>query len=379
MNAPDALRALASYCGIADDYLDVWGKRHATTDETRHALLAAMHLPVHDTEPAIILRALQQAAWRRTLPPVQVVRSGESIRIELGVPARAAKHPWRWTLRFESGEVRSDEFIPAGLPKLGKRRLASADFSPHAKAAEVLRCVLELPGIAVLGYHHFEIEMPGSDLRPGMTLIVAPPTCYQPAAIRGDSRVWGPTVQLYGLRSRRNWGIGDFTDLRNLVDITADAGGGIVGVNPLHALFPDNPAHVSPYSPSSRSALNVLYIDVEALPEFRECPAAQALVAEPAFQARLRSLRAEDRRAVAEAAAASGLELKVQSAFALDEGRRAELARVLAEVTGKTLPVEYRENPELLAGFHVSIGPWILHANLRDELKFFSGALRHAG
>jgi len=110
-------------------------------------------------------------------------------------------------------------------------------------------------------------------------------------------------------------------------------------------------------------------------------------VATPELEARLyallledlRGLRAEDRRAVAEAAATPGLQLKVQSAFALDEGRRAELARVLAEATGKTLPVEYRENPELLAGFHVSIGPWILHANLRDELKFFSGALRYAG
>lgn len=93
----------------------------------------------------------------------------------------------------------------------------------------------------------------------------------------------------------------------------------------------------------------------------------------------LRGLRAEDRRAVAEAAAAPGLQIRVQSAFPLDENRRTELAQALAEMAGRTLPVEYRENPELLAGFHVGIGPWILHANLRDELKFFGGALRHAG
>lgn len=92
----------------------------------------------------------------------------------------------------------------------------------------------------------------------------------------------------------------------------------------------------------------------------------------------LRGLRAEDKRAVADAAA-PGLQLKVQSAFALDATSRAELAQALSEVAGKTLPVEYGENPELVAGFLVSIGPWILHANLRDELKFFSGALRHAG
>lgn len=93
----------------------------------------------------------------------------------------------------------------------------------------------------------------------------------------------------------------------------------------------------------------------------------------------LRGLRAEDKRAVAEAAAAPGVQFKVQSAFALDVPRRTELEQALAEMAGRALPVEYRENPELLAGFHVSIGPWILHANLRDELKFFGGALRHAG
>lgn len=112
-----------------------------------------------------------------------------------------------------------------------------------------------------------------------------------------------------------------------------------------------------------------------------------ARLATPELEARLytllledlRGLRAEDKRAVADAAAAPGLQLKVQSAFVLDQDRRGELARALADATGKTLPVEYRENPELLAGFQVGIGPWILHANLRDELKFFSGALRHAG
>ena len=110
-------------------------------------------------------------------------------------------------------------------------------------------------------------------------------------------------------------------------------------------------------------------------------------VATPELEARLyallledlRGLREEDRRVVAEAAAVPGLQFRVQSAFALDEARQAELAQVLAGMAGRTLPVDYRENPELLAGFQVSIGPWILHANLRDELKFFSGALRHAG
>lgn len=110
-------------------------------------------------------------------------------------------------------------------------------------------------------------------------------------------------------------------------------------------------------------------------------------MATPELEARLytllledmRGLRAEDKRAVADAAVVPGLQIKVQSAFALDAVRREKLAHALADLAGNTLPIEYIENPELLAGFQVSIGPWILHANLRDELKFFGGALRHAG
>ncbi len=92
-------------------------------------------------------------------------------------------------------------------------------------------------------------------------LEVEPGACYQPEVLQ-HKRLWGFMVQLYGLRSERNWGIGDFTDLRNLADIAASLGAGVIGVNPLHA------TQGSPYSPSSRHALNVLYIDVEAVPGF---------------------------------------------------------------------------------------------------------------
>src|SRR5688572_13244647 len=94
--------------------------------------------------------------------------------------------------------------------------------------------------------------------------------CYQPAILE-QRRLWGFMTQLYGLRSERNWGIGDFTDLRKLIEIAAGLGAGVVGVNPLHA------TQGSPYSPSSRHALNVLYIDVEAVPGFEKSENLQKL------------------------------------------------------------------------------------------------------
>src|SRR5260221_8583844 len=89
-------------------------------------------------------------------------------------------------------------------------------------------------------------------------------------AYQGDGRrTWVLAVQLYGVRSARNWGHGDFSDLAALVQIVAKAGGAGVGLNPLHALLYDRSATGSPYSPSSRLFINPLYIDVEAVQGFQ--------------------------------------------------------------------------------------------------------------
>jgi 4-alpha-glucanotransferase len=94
-------------------------------------------------------------------------------------------------------------------------------------------------------------------------LIVSPPKAYG-----GDfGRGWLMAVQLYGVRSARNWGIGDFSDLEALIALAGQLGADGIGLNPLHALFDDRPADCSPYSPNSRLFLNGLYIDVERIPE----------------------------------------------------------------------------------------------------------------
>jgi 4-alpha-glucanotransferase len=86
-------------------------------------------------------------------------------------------------------------------------------------------------------------------------------------------------VQLYGVRSARNWGIGDFSDLAALIDLAGQLGADGIGLNPLHALFDDRPAECSPYSPNSRLFLNALYIDVEKIPEFEADVSAESAAA----------------------------------------------------------------------------------------------------
>ncbi len=86
--------------------------------------------------------------------------------------------------------------------------------------------------------------------------------CVLPDGLHGR-RAWGLTCQLYGLRSGRNLGIGDFEDLARLAEIAAGAGAAFLGVSPLHALFLADPDLVSPYSPSTRRFLNPLLIAVD--------------------------------------------------------------------------------------------------------------------
>jgi 4-alpha-glucanotransferase len=104
-------------------------------------------------------------------------------------------------------------------------------------------------------------------VRPTTPAVVNRQRAYQGDHSLGQ-RSWAIAGQLYGVRSRRNWGHGDFTDLANLIDIAAAQGAAAIGLNPLHALFDDRPEEASPYFPSSRHFLNPLYIDVDAIPEF---------------------------------------------------------------------------------------------------------------
>ena len=100
-------------------------------------------------------------------------------------------------------------------------------------------------------------------------LAVAPTQCYA-LDKKGKEKLFGFAVQLYSLKSRRNWGVGDFTDLENMVDLMADSGGDIIGLNPLNVLQHDFPETASPYASSSRLFLNPIYIDVEKVPFYEE-------------------------------------------------------------------------------------------------------------
>ncbi|MGH8697067.1 MAG: 4-alpha-glucanotransferase, partial [Burkholderiales bacterium] len=277
------LAALAERHGVALEYHDIWGKAHRASAASLTAILAAMGVHARsDQEAAAELRAEAARRWRQLVPAAVVVRTDRPhAKVRLNLPAALEGERLGWRLEEEAGTVHAGEFSPGALPAI-----AGATVDGVAYAARELALP---PGLAP-GYHRLKILRNAEPMGDAL-LVVAPSACYRPPVLDGDGRVWGAAVQLYAVRSERNWGIGDFTDLGTIVEQWGGRGASIVGVNPLHALFPHNPGHASPYSPSSRLFLNALYLDVEAVEDFRECEEVRAAVRSAAFRARLKALR----------------------------------------------------------------------------------------
>jgi (1->4)-alpha-D-glucan 1-alpha-D-glucosylmutase len=246
---------------IARSYRDFWGEEQAVPETTVAALEA-------------LLRRSRTA--QRALEPVAVVSPGRPPLVVTILAEERGDTGLLW-ISSEDGTTAKAEVCYA------EGELLEA-FEHEGRAYE--RRAIALPFSVAAGYH--DLTLAGHVQR----LIVTPESCYLPPALEGGGRAWGIAVQLYGLRSERNWGIGDFTDLANMVEAAAAQGAGAIGLNPLHLLHSDAPAACSPYSPSSRYFRNALYLDVEAIEEFAASERARELVRRPASAARLRKLRA---------------------------------------------------------------------------------------
>lgn len=231
--------------GIAVDFINAKGEAETISDETKRALLAVMETP-KGTLP---------------LPPVQVftVRDKRRLSVE-------GSGEFLWTLETEGGKT----------------------FSGSVQGGEVLI----LPPRLAQGYHQLTLRKGRKQWH--TRLIIAPRRCYLPAALAQGEKRWGALVQLYTLRSERNWGIGDFGDLQQMLEKVAQHAGDFVGLNPLHALYPAHAAFASPYSPSSRRWLNVLYIDVTQVAAFSESHAAQRWWQQANTRKALENARASD-------------------------------------------------------------------------------------
>lgn len=265
---------LAGLCGIIPEYYDIFGNRHTTPSEIKRAVLRAMNLKVGSGQDvAQEIHRLRRASWEGCVDPVYVISVNDQpmiiplhLHMEEGQEAGLSI---KWSVEDEDGG--RDEFHTSGEHiRVSEEQLIGG--------RRYIRMVVEDGTFRNIGYYLLRVEFrhprgifPGGKKRLTKIsrIIITPDACYLPPMLQGG-RSWGVAVDLYSLRSGRNWGTGDFTDLDELAKWVDSLGGGFVGINPLHAVPNTKRWGISPYSPVSRLYRNFIYLDVEDVPEVRE-------------------------------------------------------------------------------------------------------------
>lgn len=274
MQEQSVLKQVAEMAKIADSYISAWGDEAYVEDETIRRLLTSLGYDTSSDET--LLKSAEKKHKKDVLDPVLVVRDGEPVEVSLYLGGSARESEFSWRLETEQGEI-VEGYLESQIVR--------------DERAEAGALVFKLPENLAWGYHKLVVNRKRRKTPYEMTLIVTPQACYKQDPLKKGKKIWGPSVQLYTLRTKYNWGIGDFGDLKLLLAETASRGGDFVGLNPIHSLFPANPDAASPYSPSSRRWLNILYIDVCSVPEFSLSAQAQQLVGSAEFQRRLKNVR----------------------------------------------------------------------------------------
>lgn len=277
------LHEICRHLQVDSEYYDIWGQPHRASELALRAILRSLGLAA-DTDEELRRSWAERVSERESsiLEPVTVALSSQPVRIVVRRRPEERQQGVTATLTLEQGQILRYTW-PAG----------SLD-PAHENAHELL----SLPAGIPLGYHHFEIELrdaAGNARRGKQRLIVAPDRAYLPERLTAGGRLAGIAISLYGIRSARNWGAGDFTDLEQFVAWAArNLGVSIVALNPLHAIHNREPYNTSPYLPLASFYRNYLYLDIERIPEMQKSRAAQTLLARADVQEAIESARDAD-------------------------------------------------------------------------------------
>ncbi|WP_193106182.1 4-alpha-glucanotransferase [Brachybacterium sp. FME24] len=256
--APDtsALRDLARELGVGTDYWGWDGTRKDVADDTLSSVLAALGATVSTEADIVRIRAeREREPWTRTLPPVTVLRADRETTVPVHVDHGTTVSA---DLLLEEGGRRSLEQVEDFTTPF--------DLDGHLRG----RARFRLPSGLPLGWHRIVAQTSTGPQEADVVVTPARLTVHEGFAAR---QAFGIQAQLYSVRSPRSWGIGDLGDMQDLAAITgASHGADFLLVNPLHASYPTPPVEPSPYLPVTRRFTSVLYMRIEAIPEYRDLP-----------------------------------------------------------------------------------------------------------
>ena len=277
------LEEAANAFGVETTYWDIWHREHRASVAAMTAILESLGVNASAQASLDSCREKRyRQAWQHPLAPVVcLIRDQPQPEVPISIPYAHAEAAAVLRIQLEDG---SSSSIPIELSEI------SISEEAVFAGSRFVRKRIRLPNGLPLGYHDLSIEIAGA-ASPPARLIVCPSQAYRPEWLEG-ARAAGLAVSLYGIRSERNWGCGDTTDLKALIDWVAEkAGASFIALNPLHAIPNRQPFNTSPYLPNSIFYRNPIYLDLEQIEEFRSLARARALLGSAAVQSELRALR----------------------------------------------------------------------------------------
>ncbi len=253
-----AIDILAEKLGIATSFLDGSKERKKyIVDEKTIKFFAERMGYKAGTEEEIknSISAYEKRRWQQSLEKIYVVEQGQ-VEFDLVVPAEQETENFALHLSSDKNQVPE----PVSFEVINDEEYQLIGKTKYVRLKFKITSELEV------GYYDLDLQVSNKHYK--TTLAVCPQKCWQNEAL--NQKTWGFALQLYSIKSQRNWGVGDFTDLKNFAKIAAQSGADIIGLNPLNVLSHDFPENASPYQSISRLYLNPIYIDVENVPEFKQ-------------------------------------------------------------------------------------------------------------
>jgi 4-alpha-glucanotransferase len=290
------LRQLAEAYGIQASYQNILdGRRRQASTDVLISILHSLGAPVTRLDhTSRALRERRQHLYLRGPEPVVVAWDGRRATVRLRLPVGKAKRSWRCILKLENGEEKHWEIKPEQNESASRAKRVRVEGNPYWELD------MPLPAGLPLGYHMLSIESGRCSFR---TLVISAPREAFVGPSCDAQKLWGVFIPVYALRSESNWGVGDFGDLRTLMEWVHTRGGSLVGTLPLLATFLDEPFHPSPYSPVSRLFWNELFLEMSRVPEMEHSEEAGSLARSAGFQSERAELQSyslvEYRRAMA--------------------------------------------------------------------------------
>lgn len=275
----EELTQLAELVGISSSYVDKVGHTHFTTDEVRKFFLNIMGYKCNQAEISAQIAELKKD---KILPEVLTFFENEKIEIKLN-----SDEVFELLLLNEQQNVVWQKQVD------GNENIALSD----------------------LPFGYYQLQYKSAENYGESLLIYAPTYCYHPEFLRQHEHLFGTAVMLYALRSEHNMGIGDFSDLAEIVRLTAQNGGDVVGINPLGVMSPymhekcavARQGDVSPYRTLDRMFVNYVYLDLTVEADFIAAEQVRQFMMDEKTQSKIASLNGEEKVNYAEV-----LELKLR-------------------------------------------------------------------